>query len=480
MSTDKKISVLIPEQVPDFVRTDHPKFIDFLKAYYEFTEQDGGAVEQGKNLLPNFDIDKTNLDVFYESFRKQFLPNFPRQTLANKALILKNVREFYRAKGSEKSFKFLLGVAYGIEPTFYYPSRDLFRLSDGKWIQLYSLKLNAVTGNPMNLAGQKIRGETSGASGFVESVLLFHLGLFFVYEVYLNRSSITGNFIANETITIEDESITATTFSVISELEFSDRGEGYVVGDKILFTGGDGIGGFAKVKQVGDNGEILKVQISDSGVAYDIAPTPVFTGGTSTAVATVNTDAETIYPGYYLNDDSQLSSTKRLQDSYFWQDLSYVVRVEETMNIYKKLLLDVLHPAGLKLFGEFLTIQYIDASVNLAVSPNATSKLTMYSSITETPELQAYQETLIIVSKPGLNSVPVGASMRSIHRDRFKANPTENNPNAPFEMIGPNSGYWDEFANLQLKDIADITLDDLINNPNKRTNVQPDPTLKNT
>jgi hypothetical protein len=33
-----KISNLINSQVPDFVLSDHPKFVEFLKSYYTFME----------------------------------------------------------------------------------------------------------------------------------------------------------------------------------------------------------------------------------------------------------------------------------------------------------------------------------------------------------------------------------------------------------------------------------------------------------
>ena len=35
---DNKISNLIPTQLPDFVVDDHPKFVEFLKTYYQFME----------------------------------------------------------------------------------------------------------------------------------------------------------------------------------------------------------------------------------------------------------------------------------------------------------------------------------------------------------------------------------------------------------------------------------------------------------
>ena len=35
---DKKISSFIEDKFPEFVRTDHPIFVDFLRLYYQFLE----------------------------------------------------------------------------------------------------------------------------------------------------------------------------------------------------------------------------------------------------------------------------------------------------------------------------------------------------------------------------------------------------------------------------------------------------------
>ena len=40
---DLKTSLLINRQVPEFIREDHPLFISFLEAYYEFLENEQGT-----------------------------------------------------------------------------------------------------------------------------------------------------------------------------------------------------------------------------------------------------------------------------------------------------------------------------------------------------------------------------------------------------------------------------------------------------
>ena len=63
--------------------------------------------------------------------------------LADKAQVLKNIKDFYRAKGNEASFQYIFRILYGKEDvTFYYPSNDIMRLSDGRWTLNKTLKID--------------------------------------------------------------------------------------------------------------------------------------------------------------------------------------------------------------------------------------------------------------------------------------------------------------------------------------------------
>ena len=68
MATWEKTSLLIEQQFPDFVRDEGPNLIAFLKAYYEWMEQEGEVVERSQNLANYRDIDNT-LDQFIQYFQ---------------------------------------------------------------------------------------------------------------------------------------------------------------------------------------------------------------------------------------------------------------------------------------------------------------------------------------------------------------------------------------------------------------------------
>ena len=57
--------------------------------------------------------------------------------------------------------------------------------------------------------------------------------------------------------------------------------------------------------------------------------------------------------GEYLNEDGRPSSIKKITDSQYYQDYSYSLRTSKQVSEYENTVLDLLHPVGSKLFGEF-------------------------------------------------------------------------------------------------------------------------------
>ena len=110
-------SLLISDQVPDFVRSDHPKFVTFLEKYYDFLAQANTGIatssdanvhyygtDYASKVIPDIaDIDTTDLDNFIESFRKQYGSTLPQQLSSNtnRRTLYKNLIDFYRSVGTE-------------------------------------------------------------------------------------------------------------------------------------------------------------------------------------------------------------------------------------------------------------------------------------------------------------------------------------------------------------------------------------------
>ena len=134
---DQKVSTLIYQQVPEYVREEYPLFISFLEAYYEFLETKQGTqkndlLAQAKDIRYLTDVDES-IDEFERNFFETFAYLLPRDVTVDKAFLIKNLLPLYLSKGSESSFKFLFRLLFGQELDIKYPKNEILRASDGKW-----------------------------------------------------------------------------------------------------------------------------------------------------------------------------------------------------------------------------------------------------------------------------------------------------------------------------------------------------------
>lgn len=65
-----------------------------------------------------------------------------------------------------------------------------------------------------------------------------------------------------------------------------------------------------------------------------------------------NLVADTYTYGQYLDDGGHPSSTKKIQDSFFYQKYSYVIRTGQNVGVWENGFRRMIHPAGFKFFGE--------------------------------------------------------------------------------------------------------------------------------
>ena len=266
---DDRISVKVEGQLPAFVKQDHPTFIAFMEAYYEYMEQIGKPYEIIGNLDNYFNIDKT-VDDFLNYFKKQFGEDIPEAVFANanKPFVLKHLRDFYRTKGSEKSFQFLFRLLYKDEISFYYPGKDMLRTSDGKYGKSDIIRVidPSCCDSVFDLVGEKITGSVSGASAMVELVVNEQIGSFIVSTIYL--SGVLRNFQTGDTIT--DGTYTYVLNNMITDATITNSGSGYTVGSQTpLVGGGIGTGGTIKIEEL-TGGWITGTTINSGGSGYKV------------------------------------------------------------------------------------------------------------------------------------------------------------------------------------------------------------------
>jgi hypothetical protein len=155
----QSLSHLIANQLPDFVRTEYPVFITFLEKYYEFLDEENQVNNFLLNYEKNFDINRT-LDTFIPKFKNQYAQNFPLGAQIDDRRLIKFIKQFYEAKGSEKAIELLFRILYNERTEIFYPSEQILRASDGIWIEDVTLKLavdSSITANPFDLSSKTVR-----------------------------------------------------------------------------------------------------------------------------------------------------------------------------------------------------------------------------------------------------------------------------------------------------------------------------------
>jgi len=380
VSSKNKISPLIKSQLPEFVRLDHPTLVAFLSNYYEWLDGQGSYLRNPANLKTVNDID-TTFDDFVTHFKKQYLLDFPESLAINQetgnpvevSTLVKRIKSFYKAKGTEKSYEFLFRILYDTNVEFYYPKKDILRVSDGKWVEKKTIRIGSSRGSEiLECIGKKIYQYNSSnvavAAATVIDIVKFQLGVFEITE--LNISNINGSFVSTLPLTYEtegDNQREPTVYSVVSSITINDGGADYRVGDTVRFTNASsdyGQGAKAKVSQVSSTGRILKIKIENFGANYLASPTISINSTSGTGFdGTANVGALCNFEGYFANSDGKLSSSKVMQDNHYYQNFSYVLKTEVVIDKYKEIIKRLIHPAGLGFFGEVLIKRCTEANL---------------------------------------------------------------------------------------------------------------------
>lgn len=473
----------VETQLPEFIRDDHPEFIKFIQEFFRWRERKEGPLYMLRRLFSLQDINTTSIELM-EFFFREYAPTFPRSTVLSPSVIIKNIRQFYLAKGTEKSFKFLFRVFFGQDIEFYYPRLDILRFSDGKWIQDRTIKCILESGDPSLIIGNRIIGTTTKASAFVEKVLLVQDGNITTYELFLNRSSITGKFQANEILASEDGSITLRLLPIVVKIRINQGGLGYQAGQEVIING-DGFNCKARINTVTNVGAVKTVQIYQFGSGYSPLTTtvtfPLYPGVTSLAYGTPIFDTITKYPGYFLNSDGQFSSLKAIQDGNYYSQWSYVIKSEQSRDKYESIVKSLVHPAGFIMFSEVNSETVIDGGAELPVDDNGESNLEVdiftdlqndYNefNIVEPQELffvdagAELEESSIELSQEDsdydIESEQLGPTWRAwnVWKTDYRPTPVFGLPND--EVVDP-PGYFDLYANTPLKAFANEKLSDI-------------------
>lgn len=232
MAQSNTVSIYVKSQVPDFYNRDGAELVEFIEFYYQWMEQYENPVFVARKLAEYKDPDLIPTR-FFNFMRNEFMKNIPKTVVVDERLLIKNILDFYRAKGTEKAYRMLFRILFNDETVnFYYPGRDILRASDGKWVVERSLKLNLYPNVEMDDV-VTISGNTSGAKARKDKFLSYIDSEVKVNELYINN--IFGTFVVGEEI-IDDvnETILGKISSIITYPGNWQGTDGFLSSDKYL------------------------------------------------------------------------------------------------------------------------------------------------------------------------------------------------------------------------------------------------------
>ncbi|MDP7366839.1 MAG: hypothetical protein QGH83_06230 [Candidatus Pacebacteria bacterium] len=267
----------------------------------------------------------------------------------------------------------------------YFTQEENYRMAEEDHIVLedYTVWLDGSSGNKIVQEAYKWQGGSAVASdGDITDIVVINPGRGYSSVPLLTittASGTNGKIFAKGTnvgkikdINIFDHGIHYTgTSEVVSKNHYLIKNiTGEFSTDETIVGGTSGATGV--LKSVDTDRYILKIlSTADSFIAGETitasgGATAIIDSFTPTSItATIGATANTF--GRYVNQDGWLSEkTKRIQDSFYYQDFSYVVKTASSIINWRNDVINAVHPAGFALFGEISSTTLVNAEVRIA------------------------------------------------------------------------------------------------------------------
>lgn len=266
-NVESLIAPLVERQFPDFYREEGPKFIDFVKQYFTWMQQQNQALGRSRSLFNIKDIDKTS-EQFLVYFKDKYLKDIPLTAKANTRFLVKNAKEIYRNKGTPLGVALIMRGMFNQDTTVYYPSEDIFKSSDGVWIKPIYIETSWSPRNKL-FVGQQLVGTISGATAFCDKVVTRVVGTRVIDIFYI--SSLRGNFQTDEKIvSIQNKNLNEAPIVTgsLTSLTIINGGANFAVGDIFNIVSVSGKQGKARVSAIASETGRVNFIIEDGGWGY--------------------------------------------------------------------------------------------------------------------------------------------------------------------------------------------------------------------
>ena len=146
------------------------------------------------------------LYAIVKNFESDYLASFPEKYLksgVDKRTLIKNISSFYRAKGTDRSIKFIFNTLVSNDrPEVVKPKDFTLKSSTSDWVTSYSLKVKVLSGDPKSIVGETIvqsLDSLNSSIGYASAIVDNVLGAGSVdgeqlYEIILDTASLNNSF----------------------------------------------------------------------------------------------------------------------------------------------------------------------------------------------------------------------------------------------------------------------------------------------
>ena len=300
------------------------------------------ASGSGYTTLPTATIDGTRFIGLENATNTKRDALFPVQERADSATIILETGERILQETDADNFADL------VRP----PSDDFCRLEleqGGNLVNESSFSVLNVTGATVIPFGDEIGRATSLT--IIEHGINYTSAPTLAFPKYAVLKTVSGTISADETFTTNISGATGTIIDYTAPLlKYTATQSELEVGDTVTTSG------------------------SQTAV--------VVKADTLTGTATIGTQITTA--GKYINQDGHISEgSKKIQDSLYYQDYSYVVRVSESINKWRDAIKRAVHPSGFYVTGEVNIQTRLDGKVKRPVG--ATLSAGLFSGTSDSP-----------------------------------------------------------------------------------------------
>ena len=149
------------------------------------------------------------LYAFVRAFEREYLVDFPEAYLkgdVDKRLLIKNIGDFYKTKGGDKSIRFIFNTIVSKSaddiPTTYYPKDHTVKVSESDWSAAFAVQAIILSGDANDLIGKTIIQQADKnsvnspyASANVENVIqIGRVGDYGLFNLIIDPVSVNGDF----------------------------------------------------------------------------------------------------------------------------------------------------------------------------------------------------------------------------------------------------------------------------------------------